>query len=263
MMSTVLPSIIEPTIPAMSSDIGEPGEWPSLQPQEDTSTITTTTTATTTTTPKQHDEWEMVPEVQFDGEAQSSLAVHNGNPLTMKHYPSSPNLLCCEIEEDGEEDSAEDDCDSSAVFIDHSNINKEDDESTFSMISSPPSVTSASTWETNKASFASILLSPAKSKPEGTSSPTTTTPTKLRKVKPKFVVTPIKRCTKSTGDLQRLGALAEEDVLGDTDAHEYYDRKAHGYAGRQNGLKTRPDEAKRLQITMAKKTLQRERQGIA
>ncbi len=50
--------------------------------------------------------------------------------------------------------------------------------------------------------------------------------------------------------------------MGETDAHDYYSRKAQGAMGRKNGLKIRPDEAKRLQITMAKKDMQRQRQGV-
>ena len=52
----------------------------------------------------------------------------------------------------------------------------------------------------------------------------------------------------------------EDEVLGETDAGDYYARKAQGAMGRVNGSKLRPDEAKRLNITMAKKTMQRERQ---
>jgi hypothetical protein len=73
---------------------------------------------------------------------------------------------------------------------------------------------------------------------------------------PKFVVRSITRCAKSTGDLH---ALSEEaDVIGDTDAMDYYHRKALGVKGRANGAKLRPDEAKRKAITMHKKSLQRQ-----
>ena len=66
---------------------------------------------------------------------------------------------------------------------------------------------------------------------------------------------------KSCGDLLSL-VHEDEEVLGETDAEEYYGRKSAGAQGRRNGLKTRPDEAKRLQITMAKKQMQRQRQGL-
>ena len=87
---------------------------------------------------------------------------------------------------------------------------------------------------------------------------------RIRKVKPKFVVTqvvPIKHAH-STGDLQSMIHHADDDeILGDTDAHEYYSRKAQGSLGRKNGQKIRPDEAKRLQMTLNKKNLQRARQS--
>ena len=56
------------------------------------------------------------------------------------------------------------------------------------------------------------------------------------------------------------GGVTADHVLGETDAHDYYARKKQGAMGRANGSKIRPDEAKRLQISMAKKERQRERQ---
>ncbi len=97
----------------------------------------------------------------------------------------------------------------------------------------------------------------------------------------RLVVTPIKRCAKSTGDLRSLviheeeegyggggsgfGSAViheEEEVLGCTDAMEYYNRKDVGRKGRMNGLKTRPDEAKRKEMIIHKKNAQRRAQGI-
>jgi hypothetical protein len=78
-----------------------------------------------------------------------------------------------------------------------------------------------------------------------------------KKCKPKIVVVETKKATRqvhSPGPLQ-----AEEDVLGETDAQMYYNQKAQGQLGRQNGRKQRPDEAKRLEMTMAKKSMQRAR----
>lgn len=83
-----------------------------------------------------------------------------------------------------------------------------------------------------------------------------------RKFKPKFVVKPIRRCSKSTGDLRGLlhsVAEEEEEVLGASDAGEFYHRKAQGAKGRANGLKLRPDEAKRREMTLYKKEQQRQR----
>lgn len=75
----------------------------------------------------------------------------------------------------------------------------------------------------------------------------------------KFVVVPsMRRCIKSTGDLQSLSTDAfDSEVLGETDAMDYYHRKALGARGRASGLRMRPDEAKRKEITMYKKNLQR------
>ena len=81
-----------------------------------------------------------------------------------------------------------------------------------------------------------------------------------KKIKPKIVVTPIKRCSKSTGDLRSL-VIEEDEVLGETDAMDYYHRKAMGASGRVNSLKIRPDEAKRKSITMYKKQVQRQQQA--
>lgn len=73
--------------------------------------------------------------------------------------------------------------------------------------------------------------------------------------------------------MQSLARIVENDddddlynndmVVGDTDAELYYNRKAQGKLGRKNGRKIRPDEAKRLQITMAKKDIQRQQQQSA
>lgn len=108
------------------------------------------------------------------------------------------------------------------------------------------------------------------------------------RIQPKFVVKSIKRCARSTGDLQAMGRLHDEqqqaegfsggrggggggggfgngdagaeDVMGDTDAMEFYHRKAAGAKGRENGLKLRPDEMKRKEITIHKKDMQRQAQ---
>jgi hypothetical protein len=95
--------------------------------------------------------------------------------------------------------------------------------------------------------------------------------------KPKIVIKQIQRCAKSTGDLRSLviheedeeeygggggggGGLMDEEVLGDTDAMEFYNRKSKGSQSRSNGRKIRPDEAKRLEISMYKKEAQRQAQ---
>mmetsp|Transcript_5681 Transcript_5681/g.8207 ORF Transcript_5681/g.8207 Transcript_5681/m.8207 type:complete len:248 (-) Transcript_5681:147-890(-) len=94
-------------------------------------------------------------------------------------------------------------------------------------------------------------------------------PLRRTRVKPRFVVQPIKRCAKSTGDLRSLPRISyeeeEEDmgggggggggscVLGDTDAQEFYARKRHGQMTHKNGMKCRPDEAKRKEFIIKKK----------
>jgi len=84
----------------------------------------------------------------------------------------------------------------------------------------------------------------------------------------------MRRCAKSTGDLGMLkieegcdggggglGGVIEEEVLGETDAPDYYERKSAGRANRKNGRKLRPDEAKRKAGIVAKKNAQRREQG--
>jgi hypothetical protein len=95
--------------------------------------------------------------------------------------------------------------------------------------------------------------------------------------KPKLVVNSIKRCAKSTGDLRSLvihenpeedsfggsrggivhDVIHENEILGETDAMEFYSRKSKGSLSRQNGAKIRPDEAKRREIIMFKKNAQK------
>jgi len=99
---------------------------------------------------------------------------------------------------------------------------------------------------------------------------------KRKATRPKLVVNTIKRCTKSTGDLRSLviyedpeddgfgvgsgGTIHEHEVLGDTDAIEFYNRKHKGSVSRHNGAKIRPDEAKRKEMIIHKKNAQRKAQ---
>jgi len=92
----------------------------------------------------------------------------------------------------------------------------------------------------------------------------------------KFVVTPIKRCTKSTGDLRSLITIVDDDdadcsgggsggasndcIMGESDAAEFYASKGHARVSRKNGRKLRPDEAKRKEMIIYKKNLQRQQQ---
>ncbi len=95
-------------------------------------------------------------------------------------------------------------------------------------------------------------------------------------MKPKFVVKRITRCSHSTGDLKSLSTIRDgieeayssgcgvlptaHDILGATDAEEFYERKKHGEESRKNGLKLRPDEAKRKEFAVCKRAMQRQTQ---
>lgn len=142
-------------------------------------------------------------------------------------------------------------------------------ESSVVMVSNPPSVAETSSvvvvpnvWGTkNKVSFKDAILSPSKHVPAAASTAAPQKPRVKNKVKSRYVVTPIKRCAKSTGDLLSLVENEDEEAMGESDAMEYYNRKAHGAHGRSNGMKIRPDEAKRKEMIVEKKNMQRQRQG--
>ena len=120
-------------------------------------------------------------------------------------------------------------------------------------------------------------------------------PKQRSRIQPRFVVVPspskhmnIQRCTKSTGDLQKLGhimSLSESDRTNNVSYNseyidneesdscssnssnhdhtyddEFYYRKAIGCASHMNGLKLRPDEAKRKNMILYKKNQQRQQQ---
>ena len=59
------------------------------------------------------------------------------------------------------------------------------------------------------------------------------------------------------------GGGGDGDILGDTDAMDFYHRKDKGSKGTSNKKKLRPDEAKRKDIIMHKKELQRKKQAEA
>jgi hypothetical protein len=222
--------------------------WPELTPEK-----------------TEHNEWEMVPpssspQVTFvvEEEPPRDSNSSSNNPKIMKHCQSSPDLRRMQmlLEDDDDEESG--------VMV-------EDHESTASssvvMVSGPSSVWSVA--GSSRVSVRDAILQKS-SGAEPAEAKEAAAP-KAQKVKPKFVVvaqTPkIKRGYKSMGNLRALDHIQEDDhdyneaVMGDTDASDYYSRKAQGAIGRKNGMKSRPDEAKRLQITMVKKNLQRERQA--
>lgn len=139
---------------------------------------------------------------------------------------------------------------------------KFNDDSSYDLVAGPRSVISVA----STLSFRDAILSQNASKGiDSENKKTNKTPVRPFRFKPKFVVEPIKRCAKSTGDLQSLGKIDEDDddndqhILGESDAMEFYHRKSAGMRSRCNNLKIRPDEAKRLQIIMNKKNLQRKK----
>lgn len=64
-----------------------------------------------------------------------------------------------------------------------------------------------------------------------------------------------------TGSGSGGGGGGYGDVLGETDAADYYRRKEHGGRSARNKAKERPDEAKRREISLHKKEMQRRRQA--
>lgn len=191
----------------------------------------------------EEEEWEMLEEQQlFDKEV-----VMVSNPKQLKHATSSPDLRRYSIDMDQ-----------------YNNDGESDNRDSFSLVSKPLSV--ATTWSNNLSFKDAVLTQPeTDSQEQGTGKGVKFQDPdrydKPRKFNPKIVVQPIKRCTKSTGDLQALASIhEEEEILGETDATDFYYRKAKGEAGRKNGLKLRPDEAKRRDMILHKKALQQSQQ---
>jgi len=222
-----------------------PGEWPSLGgPAPDTS--------------GEGDDWEMLSPIDSGDVATNGedvVVIPNRCSLTRKNSVSAPDLRELDVTVDEDQDIS---------ILNHDDA-QTDVSSSVVMVSSPPSVASSSVvvvnnpWGAkNKVSFKDAIMSPSKLAPV-TPRGNAPKPRIKNKVKVRYVVTPIKRCAKSTGDLL---ALAEDDdddgPMGAEDAEEYYNRKAHGAHGRSNGLKQRPDEAKRKQMIVQKKNAQRQ-----
>lgn len=241
-------------------------------------------------------EWEIVPPsatapvVTFDAEA---LQRGSRNPKLLKHSQSSPDLRAFHNADDANNsDQDADEESSSAVLVEDETSMASS--SNMDLVSEPPSVWSVGSNVNNKLSFKeAILQKPAAPRAMNVSNNTGPSSKQTKKAfKPKFVVVKpssspkrkpatgagMKR-PKSMGNLRALDHIQEDHlddygdggggggehdddgaVLGETDAGDFYNRKAHGALGRKNAQKTRPDEAKRLQITMAKKTLQKQRQ---
>ena len=191
------------------------------------------------------EEWELVStedeHTENDEQEEKPVVVH-GNPKTLRHCASSPDLRCFAkiYEEDDQEQ-------------------EEKAQDTFDMVSNVGSVWSTSSGLSFRDAFlASPIREDQQVEDAEPSSGPHTAPRPYRK--PKIVVKSpslMRRCSKSSPNL--LGLIQEdEEVLGDTDATEYYSRKSKGAQGRSNGLKLRPDEAKRKAFSVNKRNLQRQ-----
>jgi hypothetical protein len=173
---------------------------------------------------------------------QATPAVQVVNRKVLRHAQSSPNLHST--------------FDLKAVMEDDDDDDDDDDASgSFAMVSGPGSVMSMSTTF----SFRDAILSPGAVTTASTEDDAAALKIRPRtRVKPRFVVKkPMKRCIKSTGDLKSLVIQEDEEIIGAGDAMEFYHRKELGVQTRKNGLKLRPDEAKRKEMIMQKKGLQR------
>jgi hypothetical protein len=205
-------------------------EWPTLNTNLSTET----------------DDWELIAsdEPESSSSEQPVIVEVQRRPRSLSSSFSTPDLSRYDILESVPEE------DSGIKFH---------DDSSYDLVTGPRSVLSVA----STLSFRDAILRKAAS--SETNSHPTTEQEKLQRtlrpfrLKPKFVVEPIHRCAKSTGDLLSLGKREEDDddIIGETDAMEFYYRKSSGARSRYNGAKIRPDEAKRLQITMHKKHLQR------
>lgn len=200
-------------------------EWPTLGAQRKV--------------PHDTDDWELLTpeEDQFDPVEIDTAYVQQRKP-SLRHSASSPDLRRIALKVVAEEPN---------------------DDSSYSVVSRPGSVVSLMSGMSFKDAVSSSR--PQSPSPDARDDQAPRSAPRPRRIKAKFVVTPIKRCAKSTGDLQSLTIHEEEEVenfMGDADAPEYYSQKAVGARGRANGLKIRPDEAKRKEFTLQKKSMQRQ-----
>lgn len=238
-----------------------------------------------------HTSFEIIEENESEG---ASLEGRPGNEIDqhqlqkhcngMRHSVSSPNFSSVMLGS------------TSTVLLSNSAslgmVAEEEDDDNFSLVAGPASVlSSASTTTTMTISFRDMAASSimtTQSEPGCTTSLTVATRQKQRStIRSKYVVVPspmgkgsgMRRCSKSTGDLQNLCLNFEGNhntydigssstgACGDDsnedhhhDAMEFYNRKLLGSSSRINGLKLRPDEAKRRDMILHKKAHQRQQQ---
>lgn len=215
-----------------SAQVNSEDEWPRLDgsvPPEKASSSS------------HDDDWELLATDESHANEEKKVVVVAAHPSrTLRHCASSPDLRNFCLVEDGDENE-----------LSPSNAGK-DDGSSFAMVSGPQSVVSFS----STVSFRDAILSGKTAEDAEQPAAIKQQQQQKRRFKPKFVVKPIQRCTKSTGDL--LGMIDEDgEIMGDTDAMDYYYRKAAGARNRSSGMKLRPDEAKRKAMTLNKKAMQR------
>jgi hypothetical protein len=233
-------------------------QWPALNPEKEDWEIVAQTTVGAATGPV----------VTFDVAALEAQWINGGrNPKTLKHSQSSPNLRGWADDDDDDDDEEEEETSSAVIVEEEPSVAS----SSMDMVSGPPSVWSMNS--SNKLSFKEILQQKPKHNAathHGNHSTLTSSSKQAKKtsfkatfvvVKPQSqkVAAGMKRNSKSMGNLRALDHIQEE-ILGDTDADLFYSQKAMGAKGHAIGQKIRPDEAKRLQITMNKKNLQKQRQ---
>lgn len=246
-----------------AADMSSAEEWPSLEAAVADTTNPVSPTANNNSSSGVGDDWEMLSPTSTDhsinnnnntGDGENVVVVPHKHPLTITRQGSisAPDLsiLGGGVEEE----------DSSAVMV--PNNGESVASSSVVVVPSPQAAANSNPWlNKNKVSFRDAILTPSKYVPANKLSKNNAAPQRVRnKVKSRYVVAPIKRCAKSTGDLLSL-AGQEEEIMGESDAIEYYNRKSHGEHGRNNGLKQRPDEAKRKDMIVQKKNMQRQKQG--
>lgn len=168
------------------------------------------------------------------------------NPRCLHHSNSSPNLS------------------SSSSFLNSptrvpnlGSVMEEDEESSFAMVSGPPSVWTTTTTTTGNLNYRNAILTASSSEAMTTPdvSPPRAKKNGLRKFQPRIVVVPtpprMRRCTRSTGDLPKLSLDEQES------ANEFYQQKSMGMNSYSVGRKQRPDEIKRRALIIQKKDRQR------
>jgi hypothetical protein len=291
---------MDSSITMTSTRIDDTDEWPSLTGTQHIhpTTLPLSTSRTTDASGCGEQDWEIletledgeddaVPEDQLQQRCpdpcinqESHIPPLAKNPKTLRHSASSPNLR-----------------ESTRIIVvmnENKNglleeISEHEEDDSFAMVSGPGSVWSQSISGV-PGSFRDAILSssssstadhlgryrnqqPPQSSPKRTSA----------KVRPRFVVVAapsnptMRRCSKSTGDLQSLSRNymnqnknncindvyhhqeeESEEILGASDAMEFYHQKAAGAMNRSHGLKLRPDELKRKEMILQKKKQQQQ-----